>query len=85
MSDPEMTSIMLSASHNQVSGSGEFDQDTGGIINEIMTATGQRASHEFHCSLPPFYIMPDGTSLLTVTLFVKPVYYMSDRGSLPKN
>lgn len=65
-------------SHNQVSGSGEFDAETGGILNSIMTATGSRASHEFHCSLPPLYILPDGRILLTVTLFIKPIYNMGD-------
>jgi hypothetical protein len=64
-------------SHNQVSGSGSVDSCTGGIINKIVTATGKIASHPFHCSLPPLYILPNEQALLSVTLFVKPIYTMS--------
>ena len=64
-------------SHNQVSGSGKWLADQQGIFNDIETAKGQRASHDFHCSLPPLYITPNGHRLLTVTLFIKPIYSMS--------
>lgn len=64
-------------SHNQVSGSGIWDSETGAVLNDVMTAVGKRASHEFHCSLPPIYVMPDESVFLTVTLFVKPIYSMS--------
>lgn len=67
-------------SHNQVSGSGEWDMVSGSISNRVVTAVGARASHKFHCSLPPLYIMPEGSALLNVTLFIKPIYEMLSGG-----
>ena len=68
-------------SHNQVSGDGNWDSNLGGIVNNIMTAKGKRTSHPFHCSLPPLYILKNGSAMLTVTLFLKPIYDMSETGT----
>jgi len=63
-------------SHNQVSGSGEWERAESGIKNRVMKAMGPRASHLFHCTLPPFYVLSDGTIALTVLMAIKPVYRM---------
>jgi hypothetical protein len=74
-------------SHNQISGSGKWDSPGDGIVNEIMIAKGHRASHLFHCSIPPIYVLSDGTVIPVVIVILKPVYAMlslekdsSDRG-----
>jgi len=48
-------------SHNQISGNGKWDSKRYGVINDIMTATGLRASHPFHCAIPPIFVLSDGT------------------------
>jgi hypothetical protein len=63
-------------SHNQISGDGLWDDIDGGVHNTIMKATGPRQSHTFHCSIPPFYILSDGTVLPVVILAIKPIYEM---------
>jgi len=63
-------------SHNQISGNGEWSELNGGGKNKVMKAVGLKASHDFHCSLPPIYILNDGTILPVVLLVLKPVYRM---------
>jgi hypothetical protein len=63
-------------SHNQVSGDGVWTNITIGVKNRVMKATGKRKSHPFHCTLPPLYVLSDGTIAPTVVLAVKPVYKM---------
>jgi len=63
-------------SHNQISGNGKWNKETFGVINDIMTATGRRASHPFHCAIPPLFILSDGTIVPVVHFVIKPVYTM---------
>lgn len=44
-------------SHNQISGDGKWDSESYGVIHGIMTAEGQRASHLFHCAIPPLFVV----------------------------
>ncbi|MBD5301087.1 MAG: BglI family type II restriction endonuclease [Bacteroides sp.] len=60
----------------QVSGSGSWDQMDDGVFNAPIEAKGVRASHNFLCSLPPIYILSDGTIAPLVTFAIKPVYSM---------
>jgi len=46
-------------SHNQISGSGEWETLGEGIKNKIMKARGQRITHDFYCSASPLYILSD--------------------------
>ena len=62
-------------SHNQLSGDGTWDRIDDGVKNKIMTVKKQR-SHEFHCSMPPIFIMSDGTVAPVIMIIVKPVYSM---------
>jgi len=48
-------------SHNQVSGDGIWDDEKSGVRNTILKATGKRTFHDFHCSLPPLYVLSDKT------------------------
>jgi hypothetical protein len=41
-----------------------------------MVATGQRATHQFHCAIPPIYVLSDGTTVPVVHIVLKPVYKM---------
>lgn len=63
-------------SHNQVSGDGIWENLNEGIKNTILTAQGKRTSHSFHCSLPPIFVLSDGTILPAILMAVKPVYKM---------
>lgn len=63
-------------SHNQISGDGKWENKDTGIINEVMQANGVRTSHDFHCSVPPIYVLSDGTILPIVLMAIKPVYKM---------
>jgi hypothetical protein len=63
-------------SHNQVSGDGLWRTPAEGVKNSILTAKGQRASHDFHCSLPPLFVLSDGTIAPLINLALKPVYRM---------
>ncbi|NER98271.1 MAG: BglI family type II restriction endonuclease [Symploca sp. SIO1B1] len=63
-------------SHNQISGSGKWDSISSGITNDIIIATGQRTSHEFHCSIPPIYILSNGSIIPVIIIILKPVYKM---------
>lgn len=63
-------------SHNQVSGDGVWVSATEGIKNSVLTASGARASHDFHASLPPIYVLSDGTVAPLVMIALKPVYKM---------
>lgn len=63
-------------SHNQISGNGKWDSYSYGVINDIMTATGQRVSHHFHCAIPPLFVLSDGTIVPVAHIVLKPVYAM---------
>jgi len=63
-------------SHNQVSGDGSWPNAATGIRNKILTARGARTSHDFHCSMPPLYILSSGVIAPTIIIAVKPVYKM---------
>lgn len=63
-------------SHNQISGDGVWNKPTDGVLNKILTARGARASHDFHCSIPPVYILSNGTIAPMINVVVKPVYEM---------
>ncbi len=60
----------------QVSGSGVWKRMNDGIRNEPIKATGKIVSHDFLCSLPPIYVLSDGTVAPLVTFVIKPVYDM---------
>lgn len=64
-------------STNQVSGDGEWKAASTGVVNTPMQANGDRKSHPFHCTLPPVYVLHDGTVAPTVSVFIKPVYAMA--------
>lgn len=68
-------------SHNQFSGSGQWNKVGDGVSNNIMKAIGKRASHNFHCAIPPIYILSDSTIAPVVTTAIKPVYNMLNLGS----
>lgn len=76
-------------SHNQISGSGRWDSADGGVVNQVMVARGQKASHLFHCSIPPLYVLSNTTVIPVVIIILKPVYRMlllqtgSDDGGQP--
>jgi hypothetical protein len=63
-------------SHNQISGDGEWLDQNQGVINKVLTAQGARANHPFHCSIPPLYILSDGTVAPMINVVVKVVYDM---------
>ena len=69
-------------SHNQISGSGQWLSPEAGVSNSIMTAKGLRASHDFHCSLPPLYVLSDGKILPLVLIALKPIYSMASVSNL---
>ncbi len=69
-------------SHNQVSGDGLWINLTGGVKNTILQATGTRASHDFHASLPPIFVLSDGTIAPLVMIALKPVYRMLEANVL---
>jgi hypothetical protein len=63
-------------SHNQVSGSGDWDKERDGVSNRVITAQGKYRAHGFFAAMPPVYISSDGAVLPVVTTVVKPVYGM---------
>lgn len=63
-------------SHNQVSGNGKWVSEQEGVINDIITAQGKRASHPFHCAIPPIFVLSDKTIAPVVHIVIKPVYAM---------
>lgn len=63
-------------SHNQVSGDGTWENSQAGVRNSILQAIGARASHDFHASIPPIYVLSDGTIAPVVIIALKPVYQM---------
>jgi hypothetical protein len=60
--------------HNQVSGCGQWEPGAEGPVNCVLQASGQRASHPFHPSLPPIVAYGDDTLCFVATFVVKPVY-----------
>ena len=60
----------------QVSGDGVWKTPNDGVKNSVMKAKGSRATHPFHCALPPLYALSNNTIAPTVSVFVKPVYRM---------
>lgn len=67
-------------SHNQVAGNGIWEKEELGIKNSVMTALGKHTSHKFHCSIPPIYILSDGSILPVILIVLKPVYKMLSTG-----
>lgn len=63
-------------SHNQVSGDGLWEDPDAGMKNTVLRAEGSRSSHDFHCSMPPLYVLSDGTVVPTITIAIKPLYTM---------
>lgn len=63
-------------SHNQVSGDGIWNTPEEGVKNSILEAVGARASHDFHASLPPIFVLSDGVVAPLVMIALKPVYKM---------
>ena len=64
-------------SHNQISGSGQWNAFGEPIVNDEMVAVGARASHLFHPALPPLLVLRNGSVAPTITMALKPVYSMS--------
>ena len=63
-------------SHNQVSGSGDWVERNAGLFNKTLHATGARANHDFHVSIPPLYVLSNLIIAPTVIIALKPVYNM---------
>ena len=72
-------------SHNQISGAGRWDNLESGMSNALMKAVGQRISHPFYCSIPPIYVLSDGTIAPVIIKVVKPVYGMRSLENLPND
>lgn len=60
----------------QISGSGNWNKEGDGIINNAIKAIGERSEHDFLCSLSPIYVLSDKTIAPLVTFALKPVYSM---------
>ncbi len=60
----------------QISGSGEWKNENDGVSNNPIAATGKFVIHDFYCSLPPIYVLSDGTIAPLVTFVIKPIYSM---------
>lgn len=67
-------------SHNQISGDGTWSDEKSGVTNSIMIARGKRAQHNFHCSIPPLYVLSDETIAPAIIIAIKPVYSMLSMG-----
>jgi hypothetical protein len=63
-------------SHNQISGSGKWTNKRTGVKNDIIDAQGIRATHPFHCAIPPLYVLSDETIVPVVHVVLKPIYKM---------
>lgn len=63
-------------SPNQISGSGRWDSADGGVSNKVIVAKGRNKSHLFHASIPPIYVLSDGTVIPVIIVIIKPVYRM---------
>lgn len=72
-------------SHNQVSGDGKWDKVEDGIKNTVLRARGALRSHDFHCVIPPLYVLSDKTIVPVVILALKPVYSMVADGKSVRN
>jgi len=72
-------------SHNQVSGDGVWAKAEDGVKNTIVKATGAVTSHDFHCGIPPIYVLSDMTVAPFVNIVVKPVYKMLSVGRSEKD
>ena len=63
-------------SHNQVSGDGIWEMPNDGVRNSVLKAKGKRTSHDFHCTIPPLYVLSDQTVAPVVMMALKPTYRM---------
>lgn len=63
-------------SHNQVSGNGKWDITNQGVLNDILIARGLRVCHDFHCAIPPIFVLSDETIAPVIQIVIKPVYKM---------
>lgn len=60
----------------QISGTGDWAKISDGVSNKPIKAEGDRATHDFFCSLAPIYVLSDGTVAPLLTFVIKPVYTM---------
>ena len=67
----------------QVSGEGVWSAVSDGIRNSPIIARGERATHNFHCSLSPLYVLSDGTVAPLVTVVIKPIYELIEINGEP--
>ncbi len=72
-------------SHNQISGDGLWVKLEDGVRNQVLKAKGAYREHDFHCSIPPLFILSDGTVAPTVIVVIKPVYSMEKVGKYGRN
>lgn len=63
-------------SHNQLSGSGIWEDIFSGTKNDVLTAKGKYRSHDFYCSIPPIFILSNGMIAPVIMVVIKPVYSM---------
>lgn len=63
-------------SNYQISGDGIWENENAGVTNSVMRANGARVAHDFHCSIPPFYVLSDGTVVPVLVYIIKPIYSM---------
>lgn len=63
-------------SHNQISGDGMWAEISAGVKNSAMKAVGKHKKHKFYCSVPPLYVLSDGTIAPIVLIAIKPIYKM---------
>ena len=63
-------------SHNQISGSGEWNAVNDGVVNAPMLATGMRAAHDFYPAIPPLIVTQELKPAPVITMAIKPVYSM---------
>jgi hypothetical protein len=63
-------------SHNQISGDGVWNDQMHGISNTTMKAKGKQKTHDFHCSIPPLYILSTKEIVPVIVIAIKPVYKM---------
>lgn len=63
-------------SHNQISGNGSWVAEPSGVENDVLIAKGRRTSHDFYPTVPPLYVLSDGTVAPVIHLVLKPIYKM---------
>lgn len=69
------------ASPHQIAGDGRYWQNNG-VVNSLVSITGQKAHMDFQPELPPFYVL-DNHILVCLTYFLKVVYTVRGPGDQP--